>query len=407
MHKKDSTIFTATYQKKSILAGFLLVFSALHQPPVLYADESADIPVYQQKLDRLQQSIINIQKHLKDTRSHRGNTLTELQQLESEISTNAQSLKTTEDQIKTINARITELKRNLEILANLLNKQKFILSEQLRAAYALGAQQNMKMMLNQQDPAETGRVQAYFSYLNKAREIEIQQFMQTIESKQQQEQELSENLNSQKSALDKRKKQKRELQKQRLQRNQLLTQLDEKIKNQEQTLTGLETSRNKIEDLLRSLGQLLADIPAAPGEKKPFKQQKGALPWPVKGPFIARYGQSRNKGDLKWNGVLIGSPYGTPVLAVSHGRIAFADWLQGYGFITIVDHGDGYMSLYGHNESLFKQAGEWVEAGEVIATTGDSGGQPDAGLYFEIRARGKPIDPYQWCSYKAQHSASR
>ncbi len=407
MHNKGTFLPTATSLKELIIGSFFILFPLLYQPLVSHADENSDIPVYQQKLDRLQQSIVNIQKHLKDTRIHRGHTLTELQQLESEISRNAQSLKKTEDQIKTINARITELKQNLNRLANQLKKQKFILSEQLRAAYALGAQQNMKMMLNQQDPAETGRIQAYFSYFNKARETEIQQFIQTIESKQQQEKELSETLDSQKSALATRKKQKRSLQKQRLQRNQLLAQLDEKIKNQEQTLTGLESSRNKIEDLLRSLGQLLADIPATPGEKKPFKQQKGSLPWPVKGPFIARYGQSRNKGDLKWNGVLIGSPYGTPVQAVSHGRIAFSDWLQGYGFISIIDHGDGYMSLYGHNESLFKQAGDWVNAGEVIATTGDSGGQPNPGLYFEIRARGKPIDPYQWCSHKVQHSVSR
>lgn len=407
MRNKGTFLPSAISLAKLIKWSFFVFFPLLTQPLVSRAEESADIPVYQQKLDRLQQSIVNIQKHLKDTRSHRGHTLTELQQLESEISRNARSLKKTEDQIKTINSRITELKQNLNRLANLLKQQKSILNEQLRAAYALGAQQNMKMMLNQQDPAVTGRVQAYFSYLNKARETEIQQFIQNIESKQQQEQELSETLDSQKLALASRKKQKRQLQKQRLDRNQLLAQLDEKIKNQEQTLTGLESSRNKIEDLLRSLGQLLADIPATPGEKKPFKQQKGALPWPVKGPFIARYGQSRNKGDLKWNGVLIGSPYGTPVQAVSHGRIAFSDWLQGYGFISIVDHGDGYMSLYGHNETLFKQAGDWVNAGEVIATTGDSGGQPDPGLYFEIRARGKPIDPYQWCSHKVQRSVSR
>lgn len=384
----------------------ILVFSILYQPVTLLAENESDIPVYQEKLDRLQQSILNIQKHLKETRGHRGNTLTELQQLESKISNNARALKKTEDEIKTINTRIARTRKNLELLNTQLKKQKFILGEQLRAAYALGAQQNMKMLLNQQDPAEMGRIQAYFDYLNRARQTEIQQFIKTIESKQQQEQELSSSLNSQKSALETRKKQTRALQKQRLQRNQLLAQLDEKIKNQEQTLTGLEASRNKIEDLLHSLGQILADIPAAPGEDRPFKQQKGKLPWPVKGPFIAHYGQKRNQGDLKWNGVLIGSSYGTPVRAISHGRIAFSDWLQGFGFITIVDHGDGYMSLYGHNESLFKQAGDWVTAGEVIATTGDSGGQPDPGLYFEIRSRGKPIDPQEWCSSKARHVAT-
>jgi septal ring factor EnvC (AmiA/AmiB activator) len=192
------------------------------------ADDNPDIPAYQKKLDRLQQSILKVQEHLKSTRDRRGNTLTELQQLESKISKNARSLKKTEDTIKTASKRITQLKKNLSQLTGQLNKQKHVLGEQLRAAYALGAQQNMKMLLNQQDPAEMGRIQAYFNYLNRARETEINAFMQTIVNKQQQEQELSKNLDAQKSALSNRKKQKRSLQTQRQKRNQLLGQLNEK-----------------------------------------------------------------------------------------------------------------------------------------------------------------------------------
>ena len=407
MHFTYTLTNTARLINKPLCAGFFLLFITLCQPLTSYADETSEAPVYQKKLDRIQQNILQTQEHLKKTHSLRGHTLTELKKLEGDISNNARSLIKTEKKIKKLNARIKQLKNNLVLLNRQLKKQRFVLAEQLRAAYALGAHQNMKMLLNQQDPSEIGRIQAYFEYLNKAREDEIQKFIKSIESKQQQENELSKSLSSQQAALKTRTNQKSTLKKQRLKRNQLLVQLNEKIANQEQTLTGLESSRNKIEGLLRSLGQLLADIPAAPGENKPFKQQKGLLPWPVKGPFLARYGQSRNKGDLIWNGILIGSAYGKSVRAVSHGRVAFSDWLQGYGFIIILDHGDGYMSLYGHNESLFKQAGDWVTAGETIATTGDSGGQPDPGLYFEIRARGKPIDPYLWCSHKVRHISSR
>ncbi|MCW8851123.1 MAG: peptidoglycan DD-metalloendopeptidase family protein, partial [Gammaproteobacteria bacterium] len=173
------------------------------------------------------------------------------------------------------------------------------------------------------------------------------------------------------------------------------------------TLNNLETSRGRIENLLKSLGELLADIPTSPSETQPFVSQKGKLPWPVNGRFLNNFGQSKNYGDLKWNGVLIKAELGTPVRVVSHGRVAFSDWLQGFGFITIVDHGDGYMSLYGHNESLFKQTGDWVQAGEVIATAGDSGGQPTSAVYFEIRSRGKPINPSKWCSTKARHASGR
>lgn len=371
------------------------------------AEEGADKIVYQKKLDRLQQSIVNIQAHLKETQSQRGHTLTELKQLEGKISANALALKNTEDKIKTLGSHIAQLRKELDLLGQRLEKQKLILSEQLRSAYTLGAQQSMKMMLNQQDPTEIGRIQTYYSYLNRAREAEIQSFIASIQQQQQQQQALSQSLASQETARTARKNQHRTLQKQRLLRNQLIVQLDQKINNQEQTLSGLETSRSKIEELLHSLGQLLADIPAAPDTNKPFKQQKGKLPWPAKGPFLARYGQSRHQGDLKWKGVLISAPYGTPVRAVSHGRVAFSDWLQGYGFIIIIDHGEGYMSLYGHNESLLKQTGDWVAAGEVVATSGDSGGQPKPGLYFEIRVRGKPTDPYSWCTHKVQHLVAR
>jgi len=150
------------------------------------------------------------------------------------------------------------------------------------------------------------------------------------------------------------------------------------------------------------LGELLADIPPSPSDNATFSSQRGLLPWPIDGPFISKFGSPR-KGDLKWNGVLIKAPYGRPVRAISHGRVAFSDWLQGFGFITIINHDDGYMSLYGHNESLFKQAGDWVTAGEVIASTGDSGGQPVSGLYFEIRERGKPVNPTKWCNSKIRH----
>lgn len=393
--------------KNVATAGIFTLFLVIFQPLTLYAQNSPDIPVYHEKLDHIQQSIVNIKENLKDNRSNRGNTLTQLRQLESKISHNARALKKNELEIKSVSKRIKQLNKNLKLLAKKLDKQRSILGEQIRAAYALGAQQNIKMLLNQQNPSELGRTQAYFAYFNKARKKEIEQFIQSTKSQQQQQHELSGKLLDQKKALATRKEQKQLLEEQRLRRSQLLLQLNEKINNQEQTLSELETSRTKIEDLLRSLGQLLADTPAAPSDRKPFKQQKGHLPWPIKGPFLARYGQSRNQGDLKWKGILIGSPYGVPVRAITHGRVAFSDWLQGYGFIIIIDHGDGYMSLYGHNESLLKQAGDWVAAGDVIATTGDSGGQPNPGLYFEIRSRGKPVDPLPWCSQKSVHKAAR
>jgi septal ring factor EnvC (AmiA/AmiB activator) len=298
------------------------------------------------------------------------------------------------------------LRDELGKLQQKLKLQRRSLAEQVRAAYAIGHQQQVKMLLNQQDPAEMGRIMVYFDYLNRARQQHINEFLDSITEKQRLEKELDTALNDYQENLNTRKKQVNSLLAQRHKRNQLLARLEQQISNQEKNLTELESSRNRIENLLMSLGELLADIPQSLSDSKPFKQQKGKLPYPASGPFLATFGEPRKQGGLKWNGVLISTPHGSPVRAISRGRIAFADWLQGFGFITIIDHGEGYMSLYGHNETLVKQAGDWVNAGEVIATSGDSGGQPMPGVYFEIRSRGKPVNPGSWCSRAVKYTAS-
>lgn len=381
---------------------FLLFFL---QTPVIAADD-AEFERYQKKLEKVQKSIDKVKQHLKSTRYKRGHVVTELQQLESEISKNSMALKKTEAKIDGLNDNISGLRSDLSKLNGKLKTQRQSLAEQVRTAYAIGHQQQVKMLLNQQDPAEMGRVMVYFDYLNRARKQQISEFLDSIAEKQRLEDQLKTALQDQRETLNKRKKQENSQLSQRLKRNQLLAQLERKISNQEKNLSELEGSRNRIENLLMSLGELLADIPPGPSDTQPFKQQKGKLPWPASGPFLATFGEPRKQGGLKWNGVLISTAHGSPVRAVSHGRVAFADWLQGFGFITIIDHGEGYMSLYGHNETLIKQAGDWVNAGDVIATSGDSGGQPMPGVYFEIRSRGKPINPGGWCSRKARHSAS-
>jgi len=386
----------------SICLFLYLFFSFNH----VNASKNEDMSHYQGKLEKLQKSIARIQQHLKGSKKKRSHVVTELKTLEVKISNTARKLKSLEQDLRNSKKQKKKLEDELKQLNKQLSNQRAALSEQIRSAYSLGQQQNLKMLLNQQDPAQTGRTQTYFNYLNLARQQHIDAFLSTYELAKKTESQLEQTLAKQNKLLQNQKIKKRKRQKQRLQRKKLLAELSKKIKNQENTLSSLETSRGRIEDLLKSLGELLADIPTNPSESQPFIAQKGQLPWPVKGRFVGQFGQSKNNGDLKWNGVLIKAELGTPVRVISHGRVAFADWLQGFGFITIIDHGDGYMSLYGHNETLFKQTGDWVQAGEVIATAGDSGGQLVSGLYFEIRSRGKPINPSKWCSAKAKHTSN-
>jgi len=384
----------------------ILLFFLLFTHSAVSAADNDEFERYQKKLDRVQQSINKVKEHLKSTRYKRGHVVTELQKLESDISKNSKALKQTEAKIDDLNSNISELRDELGKLQKKLTLQRKGLADQVRAAYAIGHQQQVKMLLNQQDPAEMGRVMVYFNYLNRARQQHINEFLDSIAEKQRLEKELDVALKDYQETLNTRKSQKNSLLTQRHKRSQLLARLEQQISNQEKNLTELESSRNRIENLLMSLGELLADIPPGLSDSKPFKQQKGKLPYPASGPFLATFGEARKQGGLKWNGVLISTPHGSPVRAISRGRVAFADWLQGFGFITIIDHGEGYMSLYGHNETLIKQAGDWVNAGEVIATSGDSGGQPMPGVYFEIRSRGKPVNPGSWCSRSVKYSAS-
>ena len=169
------------------------------------------------------------------------------------------------------------------------------------------------------------------------------------------------------------------------------------IDSEGKQLSQLRKDERALKRILKSLTDLLSDIPGSLTNVKSFGQLKGQLPWPSGGKLTTRFGTARGDSGKRWSGVIIGTQRGDDVRAIARGRVAFSDWLRGYGLLLILDHGDGYMSLYGHNESVYRDTGEWVESGQVIASVGDSGGQHHTGLYFEIRRDGKPINPVKWC----------
>jgi septal ring factor EnvC (AmiA/AmiB activator) len=178
-------------------------------------------------------------------------------------------------------------------------------------------------------------------------------------------------------------------------RAQIIDTLGAQLREGDSHIELLRADAGRLQRLLRELHQELEDLPFDQTGREPFAPQRGALPWPVAGRVSHRFGTSRGP-DLRWQGVLIDSPAGRQVRAVAGGRVAYADWLRGFGLLLIIEHGEGYMTLYGRNESLFKEVGDWVETGEPIAVVGDSGGADGAGLYFEIRHRGEPQDPLAW-----------
>jgi septal ring factor EnvC (AmiA/AmiB activator) len=268
------------------------------------------------------------------------------------------------------------------------------LAAQARAAYMSGNQEKIKLLLNQRDPATLGRVMTYYGYLNNYRAGNIE----TVTARIRELAELRSQVAAEEARLsDLAKRQDQELRKlgqAQDERATLLIALKNKLAAEGREIEGLAAQEKDLARLIAELTSILSDYPIS--SEEPFREHRGRLTWPVAGTLLQDFGQPRVGGRLKWNGVVLAAPRGREVRSVYHGRVAFSDWLAGLGLLVIVDHGDGYMTLYGYNETTLKNAGDWVAPGDVIATVGDSGGQAQPALYFEIRKGKQPVNPRRW-----------
>ncbi|MEN9705221.1 MAG: hypothetical protein RLZZ393_1100 [Pseudomonadota bacterium] len=267
------------------------------------------------------------------------------------------------------------------------------LGAQLRAAYLLRDGGPLKLLLNQQDPAESGRLVTYYGYVSRARAAEIGAINDNLEKIS----ELHGKIETEDRKLagleTTQKEQVGQLEQARTQRGKVLAGLEQEARNRNEALARLQRQQAALEKLLKDLDRALEKFPV--DAKSAFGRSQGQLAWPVEGRLAARFGDTR-AGGVKWNGVLIAAAHGAPVRAVYHGRVVYADWLPGLGQLLIIDHGGGYLSLYGHNDRLYKPVGAEVKAGDTVAAAGDSGGRAQDELYFEIRHGGKPVDPRPW-----------
>jgi septal ring factor EnvC (AmiA/AmiB activator) len=267
------------------------------------------------------------------------------------------------------------------------------LGAQLRAAYLLRDGGPLKLLLNQQDPAELGRLMTYYGYIGRERAVEIASINGNIARIA----ELYGKIESEDHQLagleTTQKQQVGQLEQARSQRGKVLASLEKEARNHTEALARLQRQQAALEKLLKDLDRALEKFPV--DAKGAFAKLVGQLAWPVEGKLTARFGETR-AGGVKWNGVVIAAAHGAPVRAVYHGRVVYADWLPGLGQLLIIDHGGGFLSLYGHNDRLYKAAGAEVKAGDTVAAAGDSGGRAQDELYFEIRRGGKPVDPKPW-----------
>lgn len=274
-----------------------------------------------------------------------------------------------------------------------LEAEREALAGQLRAAYLIGREEPLKLLLNQREPARAGRMFAYYGYFGRARAEQLERIREQIAELDALQARL-ENEDSRLAELEQeRLRELGQLEAARNERGAVLAKVQSESRSRVATLERLRREQAALEKLLRELRRAAERFPT--DSRDPFVRLRGNLAWPVDGRLVARFGETR-AGGLKWDGVLIAAERGTPVRAIYHGRVIYADWLAGLGLLVIVDHGGGFMSLYGHNDSLLRRVGERVTAGDPLAEVGDTGGRPRPELYFEIRRSARPVDPRPW-----------
>jgi septal ring factor EnvC (AmiA/AmiB activator) len=350
------------------------------------------------ELEQLRHRIERMQSDLQSDRRKKTRAEQRLQDVEQRINELRRTLRRTETRLNTLDNQLAGLLEERRAIASRLQQQSTALAREAVTVYARGRPQRLKLVLNQERPAAVGRVLTYFSYFSRARQSRIRDMRATLEHLRTLETDID--LKS-RSLADLRREQRKQaglLEAQRSKRERAVAALERRLKSLGGELERLQRDEKQLQALVRSLQELLADIPVDAGSRQPFGKLQGHLRWPLRGRLERRFGSSRGQTGFKWQGVVIAAPEGEAVHAVHQGRVAFADWMRGYGLLLIIDHGDGYMTLYGHNQALYKEVGEWVDSGEVVATSGASGGQSVTGLYFEIRHNGQPVNPVRWCA---------
>ncbi len=349
------------------------------------------------ELEELRARIEQAREALESTRGRYDSVQRELRRVEHRIGEVTRALHDLEEEVAGQQRTLEALQLRRGELEAGLARHRDVLARQVRASYIMGRQEHVKILLNQGDPATVQRALVYYDYLNRSRAARIGEALDSLRELRAVEAEIRQRHASLRELHARQARQKERLEAGRAGRREVLAVLNRDIRTKGRRLKLMRRDEQELERVLRALDRVLSDIPLRPPVDQAFASRKGRLPWPAQGRLVHRYGSRRHVGNLRWRGVMIGAPSGRRVRAISYGRVAFAEWLRGYGLLLIIDHGDGFMSLYGHNQSLYRDAGEWVEAGDVIASVGDSGGRQASGLYFEIRAQGKPVDPARWC----------
>ena len=376
------------------LLGFVLALAVFAATGA--ADYKAKLQQSEKELATIRARIQAVMKELSEDRAEQDVLERELRATEERLTELNTELRSLRGRIKTKESEAAAREAERDRADRSLKAQVGALRQQVRASFMIGRQQKAKLLLNQEDPALLGRLLAYYEYLNEARSRAIGTIQQEIQLLKAAEAALAGELMLLQKLQREQQDSLGQLEKVRGERNAKLGEVEQRIASQDATLKKLQRDEQALTRLLDTLKRQLEDIPAEFGSATRFSKARGKLPWPAKGPLIVSYGQRKAGTNLLWNGIWIRAKHGTPVRAVANGRVVYVGWMHKYGLIVILQHEDGYYTLYGHNQEAVVAVGHQIRAGQMIAAVGDSGGHRDPGLYFEIRLGRTPQNPSQW-----------
>jgi len=365
----------------------------------------------QEELENLRNRIAAMQREMDKTSETKSEAADALRESEREISNINRKLIELTAKLRVADHKLGKLQTQQQELSNAMTGQHVLLGNLLRQQYLGGKQEYLKLLLNNQDPSRVARDLQYYHYIARSRATWIASLNADFAAlnnvsmaARAQRLELAE-LRAEQSA------QKDSLGKQQRARQKMLLKVSKQLRLQRREMSRLQRNESQLAQLVEKITEMLAQpesnsifrndrLPDNRFDGSPFDQLKGKLTLPVKGEITNRFGTQRPDSSVLWKGLFVRTSSGQAVKVIAAGQVVFADWLRGFGNLLIVDHGKGYMSLYGNNESLHKQVGDILRGGDTIAVVGNSGGNDISGLYFELRHKSKPLDPIKWLGSK-------
>lgn len=360
--------------------------------PLTAAEKQAD---QQRKLEQLRGRIAELTRTLHLDRDRLDSYQAELRAIERNIARHSIDLRELESQLDSRRQQLQSLQPQERRQRQALRTHQHLLAQQLRSAWLMGEQNRIKMLLNQQDPSRVSRLLKYHEYLNRARSQKVERLGRLQAELAQTRDQLDRERRDIAELHQQTQQRRQQLEQDKQERSTLLNKLAGEIRSKDKELVLLKQNEANLKQLISQLQKTLQELAVEQSQQTLFADFKGRMHWPLKGRLGANFGSPR-AGGIVWDGVFIHANEGSEVKAIQSGRVAFADWLRGYGLLLIIDHGEGYMSLYGQNQTLYKKVGDSVRQSEAVAQSG--GASPKGqGIYFGIRHRGKPIDPAKWC----------